>query len=63
MNKPLSKNLQNIERNKTLKFGVYKCCWSGEKTQTSFKYMHFRHVLSNKMLYKSVGMKYEQTPQ
>ncbi len=32
MNKPLSKNLQNIERNKTLSFGVCKCCWSGEKT-------------------------------
>ncbi len=28
MNKPLSKYLQNIERNKTGKFAVFKCCWS-----------------------------------
>ncbi len=31
INKPLSKNLQNIERNKTVKFGVCKCSWSGDK--------------------------------
>jgi len=32
MNKPLSKNLQNIDMNDTLSFGECKCCWSGEKT-------------------------------
>ncbi len=32
MNKPHSKNLQNIDTINTVKFGVCKCCWSGEKT-------------------------------
>jgi len=31
MNKPLSKNLQNIDGNKIVKFGVCKCCRSGRK--------------------------------
>ncbi len=31
MNKPLNKNIQNIDGNKTAKFGVCKCYWSGEK--------------------------------
>ncbi len=31
MNKPLSWNLQTIERNKTAKFSVCKCCWNGKK--------------------------------
>ncbi len=30
MNKSHNKNLQNIESNKTLSFGVCQCCWSGE---------------------------------
>ncbi len=35
INKPLSKNLHNIERNTALRFGVCQCCWSGEKTSLS----------------------------
>ncbi len=31
MNKPLFKNIQNIDRNKTVRFGVHECCWSDEK--------------------------------
>lgn len=27
MDKPLRKNLQNIDSNKSVKFGVCKCCW------------------------------------
>ncbi len=30
MNKLLSENLQNIDRNKTVKFGMCKCNWSGD---------------------------------
>ncbi len=32
INKPLDKNLQNIDRNETAKFGACTFCWSGEKT-------------------------------
>jgi len=28
MIKPLCKNLKNVDRNTTGKFGVCKCCWS-----------------------------------
>jgi len=31
MDKPLSKNLENIDENKTLKFGVHKACEEREK--------------------------------
>ncbi len=31
MKKPLCKNIRNIDMNKTVKFGVCKCCWSGEQ--------------------------------
>ncbi len=30
MNKPLCKNLQNIDKNKSVKSCVFKCCWSGD---------------------------------
>jgi len=41
MNKPLSKNLQNIDGNKIVKFGVCKCCRSGRKNLSlAFKDMH-----------------------
>ena len=30
MNKPLCRNLQNIDRNDTGEFGVCKCYWSGD---------------------------------
>jgi len=31
MNKPICKILQNIDQNKSVKFGVCKCYWSEEK--------------------------------
>ncbi len=50
MNKSLCKNLQDIDRNKDVKFGVCKCYWGGdlwlsvgEKThfeKTAFKNMY-----------------------
>jgi len=30
MNKSLCKNLWNVDMNKTIKFGVCKCFWSGD---------------------------------
>ena len=48
MNKPLCKNLQNIDRNETGKFGGSKCYWSGDfwlKTpfeKTAFKDMDWK---------------------
>ncbi len=38
MNKPHSKNLQNIEKNKTAKFGVYIIS-AAEAEKKTFKYM------------------------
>ena len=41
MNKPLCKNLQNIDRNQSGKFGVCKCCWSGEFWLRVWEKTHF----------------------
>ncbi len=51
MNKPLSKNLQNIDMSETVKFGIYKCYWSGEKThfeKTTFKDMYCNWIYRHK---------------
>ncbi len=45
INKPLRKNLQNKERNKPLNFGIYKCCWSEEKTNLPSKICIFTMFL------------------
>ncbi len=38
MNKPLCKNLQNIDMNKTVSFGV--CTVSAAEVEEKLKYMH-----------------------
>ncbi len=43
MNKPHNKKLQHTDKNKTVSFGVCKCCWSGEKTL--FVKMAYRDML------------------
>ncbi len=45
MNKPLSKNLQTIERNKTAKLGARKFCWSGERNSRPLKIWIFAMFL------------------
>ncbi len=45
MNKPLSKNLQNIDRNKTLSCGECKCCWSAETNSLPLKICIFTMFL------------------
>ncbi len=55
INKPLSKNLQNIYRNKTVKFGVCEFYQSGEKThfeKTAFKYISVTYCNENPQMIK-----------
>ncbi len=66
VNKPLSKNLQNIDRNKTLSFGECKCCRSEETNSPPLKICIFTMFLwiksyinpckwyMNKPLYKNL---------
>jgi len=40
MDKPLSKNLENIDENKTLKFGVHKLLFRENFEKMAFKEMY-----------------------